>query len=299
MRACAITLDVHDVAEVDDLRAAHDALTARGFPATYFVPSGLLADARMRDTLRTIERDGGELGAHGHLHDMAEQRALATGQGSLAFLERSTRTLEDLLGRSPRAFRSPCWCGLSDPAKDRLAELGYRIDSSATPQRLGLFSSSPFENPWIASPRAPYLVRPSLLEVPTSSFVIPFGSLSLALLRGPGASVFASALATEARLTDSVVVFQLHAGDFVPSSAPQRPRKSWRDLFPRRGHGFAARHWVLDLDGPRMLARVDAVLALLRHAHLEPLTMSRLDERIRPQEGKRARVDRAGVEARA
>jgi hypothetical protein len=278
MRACAITLDVHAGDSADDLLRAQATLRENALRATYFVPTGLLADAAMRRALRAIDDGEAEIASHGRDHDSVEVGALASSEGALDFLDRSKKEYEDFFGRAPVAFRSPCWCGLSARALDRLALLGYRVDSSATPQRLGLLSSSPWQNPWLTASRQPRFVRPELLEVPTSSFLFPFGSMSLALLRKWGALAFAASLAAEAWCTPSVVVVQLHASDFVVHGGPPARARRLRDLRLVPDHGWLARHWFVDLDRERMNARTLAVLALFQHARLTSMTLSQIFE---------------------
>lgn len=273
MPTCAITLDVHDGDDAAEVLAAHESLRSFGFRATYFVPTALLTDAPMRRALLRMHEDGAEIASHGHRHDASEIEALRVQGRRLDFLDTSADLHAATFGERPSSFRSPCWCGLTDAALDRLAQLGYTADSSATPQRIGLFTSSPSRNPWLTAARSPSFVRPNLLEIPTSSFVIPLGSHALALLRGPGSLAFAGALCAEARLASRVVVVQLHAGDFHAAGGSPRERPSWRDLFPRSGHGWAVRHWTLDLDRRRMHERTLALLAMLRSGGFSPRTL--------------------------
>ena len=279
MRAYAVTLDIHADDAPDDVVRAHRTLRERGIAPTYFVPTSLLDAESMRQALRIVDDGHSEIGTHGHHHDAREIQALASGDVPLDFLQRSADDYATFFGRRPSTFRSPCWCALSPRAFDRLAELGYLVDSSATPQRLGLFSSNPADNPWLWTPREPRFVRPSLLEVPTSSFVIPFGSLSLALLRRWGGLAFASSFIAEATWTSSVVTIQLHAADFMTEGGPPRRRPTLGDLRYAPGRGWGMRYWPLDRDRRRMNVRVLSVLDLFRRAGLESLTLAGVHHR--------------------
>ncbi len=281
IRTCAITLDIHTTDTPDDIREAHVVLAERGFVATYFVPTSLLEDARFREALRMLDDSRFEIGTHSHCHNLSEVVALSSeSEGALEFLKRSVYVYEDFFGRRPTSFRSPSWCWLSERTLDTLADLGYQVDSSSTPQRIGLFSSYPFDNHCLLSPRKPAFVRPGLLEVPTSSFIIPFGRLSLAAFRKWGGLAFASGFCVEAILTGHVVTIQLHPKDFVPGG--ERPMKRWsfKDFVPIRGQGFGVRHWILDEDPGRMTDRVLAVLDLFRRVGLEPMTLSSIYNRM-------------------
>ena len=57
---------------------------------------------------------------------------------------------QETFGSAPISFRSPAWCPLSPNAIAALVKLGYRVDSSVTPQRLPIFSSTPYANTWFS-----------------------------------------------------------------------------------------------------------------------------------------------------
>ena len=289
-RLCAITIDLHSSDSPADIAESHAALARMGCVATYFLPTALLEDARFREALRAIDDGRTEIGTHGHRHDVIEIASLSgNGGGSLAFLERSAELYADHFRRRPRAFRAPQWCNLAERAVDALSELGYRVDSSSTPQRIGLLSSYPFENPWLLSPRRPTFLRPGLLEVPTSSFIVPFGGLSLAAFRKWGGLAFAGGFAVEALLTGRIVTIQLHPAELVASGKPPVRQRSIRDFMPVHGRGFGVRHWCLDEHPGRMRGRVLAVLGLFERMRFETMTLSGIYDYVagsaRPESG--------------
>lgn len=261
---CALTIDVHRSDEPSWIARSSAALSERALLATYFVPTSLLSNDEVKAALRRASSDGHQIGTHGHHHDARERLALgATGTIDLEFLSRSAATFADVFGRSARAFRSPCWCGLSERTLDTLAALDYHVDSSSTPQRLGLLSSSPFENAWLLSGRRPHFLRPGLLEVPTTCFVVPFGTMALAAVRDVGGRALVSAFATEARLRGVVVNLQLHPADFVPDRSYRGHNFTWRGFLPRSG-GMAVRRWLSDLEPGRLHRRVWSAIERLR-----------------------------------
>lgn len=281
IKECVITLDLHEDDIPEDIRNAHALLTERGVYATYFIPTSLLQSARFRNVIKELDDGLSEIGTHSHRHDLSEINALSCAQeGTLDFLRHSARVYEDFFGRPPVVFRSPCWCRLADRSLDLLAELGYQVDSSSTPQRLGLFSSYPFENPWLLSPRRPHFVRPGLLEVPTSSFVVPFGRLSLAAFRKWGALAFAAAFMVEGLAFGHVINLQLHPQDFVPRGDQQRKVWSFKDLMPIDGQGFGMRHWILDENRRRMTDRVLAILDAFRTFQFKSVSFSAVYQRV-------------------
>jgi peptidoglycan/xylan/chitin deacetylase (PgdA/CDA1 family) len=265
-----VSIDVHHGDRGSDVLAAACWLSERGLSATFFVPTAILGDPDVRAGLQGAAAMGFELGSHGHQHDWQEIQALERGdRHDLTFLARSRDAFEDAFGASPRVFRSPVWCGLSRLAIETLAGLGYLVDSSSTPQRPGLFSSRPFENPWILASRAPVFVTPTLLEVPQSTIAVPFGAPTFSMLRRRGSRLMARALMLESRLsagararrsisrdvlavaTPKPLVAQFHPQDFIayPRVARKKTRRfSIAEFWPvaRGGMAFRQRFRVVD-----------------------------------------------------
>ena len=267
----AITLDQHHGDEPHDIVVPCEFLQERGVPATFFIPSSLLETREYGAVLRRIPSYGHEAASHTHLHDGRELHALVRGGGAdLDFLEHSRRVHEDAFGEAPVSFRSPAWCFLGPAAIERLSELGYRVDSSATPQRLGIFSSDPFGNVWTYSPRRPYPLTDTLLEVPTSSFLFPAGNPTFATLRRAGSLALVGLLAAEAKWRGSRVLnLQFHPGDFTAEARGPVPRLPWpslaASLLPPQG-GFGFRYYVRCLDPMRAGERTRAIFSLLDSA---------------------------------
>ena len=211
----ALTVDVHAEDRPADISRAAAWLGEHGIPATFFVPSALFEDARFRPHVIRLPSLGFEVGSHGHDHDFAEIRALMRGTAAdLEFLRRSHVLYQDTFGGSPISFRSPAWCPLGPRAIAALVELGYRVDSSATPQRLPILSSTPYANTWLFARRTPYELAPGLLEVPTSCLLLPAASPTWLTLRRRAALAFLRLLLWEARRrADRVPCVQLHVSD--------------------------------------------------------------------------------------
>jgi len=240
----AITIDLHDGDSKEDIDLAMQWLGKRGIAATVFIPTLMMEQSLYRDAAREMARAGHEIGSHGHRHDYEEMRALIGGSASdLEFLARSKAILGDVIGKAPTAFRSPCWCHLGRGAVTELAALGYTADSSATPQRLGSLSSTPFDNVWTLAPRRITRLASSLVEVPTSTFIIPAGSPTFLVLRGPASCALVRLLALESRLLPGrALTLQFHVSDFAShSTRPQKKRDplTFRSFLPQRNGGFA------------------------------------------------------------
>ncbi|MGH8262703.1 MAG: polysaccharide deacetylase family protein, partial [Steroidobacteraceae bacterium] len=180
----AITIDVHAGADPSDIESAGDWLSERGICATFFTVSCIFEEPGSAAAIRRLIAQGHEVASHCHNHDWREVRALIDGgERDLRFIRESKSRFEDCFGTSPVAFRSPRWCVVGRAAQDALVNCGYRVDSSATPQRPAILSSMPYERTWMRSPRHPYFLADGLLEIPTSCLLIPAGAPSVAILR--------------------------------------------------------------------------------------------------------------------
>jgi peptidoglycan/xylan/chitin deacetylase (PgdA/CDA1 family) len=185
-----LTFDLHRSDDPDHIRQCIDVLDQEGASATFFVPTAMQAMPQFREALRALSRSRHEIGTHGHQHDWDEIAALQTGAGPLGFLERSAAVASDFFGSPISLFRSPCWCWLCQKAEDELAEIGYVVDSSRTPQRPGLLSSFPWDNRNAFRRRLPHLLSSGVLEVPTTTLPVPLASQSLKILRPRVFSMF-------------------------------------------------------------------------------------------------------------
>jgi len=257
-----LTFDLHSSDRPDDLSACADAMASRNMRVSFFVPTNMLEMRRFRAPLLRLQSEGHELGTHGHLHDREEMIALRGGsQADLRFLRRSMLTFENFFGVPARNFRSPCWCPLGQPALDELCMLGYHVDSSSNPQRVPLLSSFPWDFRNVLAKRVPHFVRPGLLEIPTSSLLIPLGWPSFCVLRRRASLLFTELLVAESAVNERIVlVAQFHPSDFADEGPGFRiPRRGWRDLIPRRVGGIQARRWFRSTDR-RLVAEVSRLV---------------------------------------
>jgi hypothetical protein len=227
-----------------------------------------LPDAAFRPHVVRLPTLGHEVGSHGHQHDFNEIRALMRGAAAdLDFLRRSHALYRETFGGAPISFRSPAWCPLGPGAVTALLELGYRIDSSATPQRLPIFSSTPYANTWLAARRDLHELAPRLLEVPTSCLLLPAASPTWLTLRRRAALAFLRLLLWEARrFADRVPCVQLHVSDFVPDAAPPllEERLGLDSFLPRPDGGLRFKVFLRERDPERVYAATMAIIEALR-----------------------------------
>jgi hypothetical protein len=274
-----ITIDVHESDAPRDVRVAADRLASYGIRATFFVPGTLLESPAYAEALRALPRLQHEVGSHGFQHDWSEVNALVHGTSAaqLSFLERARTAFEDLYGHRPLAFRAPAWCRLNDRALDELVRLGYHVDSSATPQRLNVLGSMPFDRGWLWSRRSPHYLRPALLEVPNSTFLLPAASPTFRFLRRQCSSWFVRLLVLEAALCrNRIVALQFDARDLNPLAMAHehRPIKA-TDFIPNRAGGLTFRRHVQEFDPPSIAAIADTLLGLMSSGRTMTLSQVR------------------------
>ena len=264
----ALTVDVHAEDRPADISRSAAWLGEHGVPTTFFVPSALFEDASFRPHIVSLPSLGFEVGSHGHQHDYVEIHALMRGAGAdLDFMRRSHALYRETFGSAPISFRSPAWCPLGPNAIAALVELGYRVDSSATPQRLPIFSSTPYANTWFFAHRTLYELAPGLLEVPTSCLLLPAASPTWLTLRRRAALAFLRLLLWAARRRpDCVPCVQLHVSDFVPDAAPPSPEETLglRSFLLRRDGGLRFKVFLRERDPERVYAITLAIIATLR-----------------------------------
>ena len=263
----ALTVDVHKEDRPADVGRAAGWLHERGIPATFFVPSALLEHPDFRPHILALPALGHEVGSHGHQHDYVEIRALMRGAANdLGFLRRSHAIYQAAFGAAPISFRSPAWCPLGSAAVELLVALGYRVDSSATPQRLPLFSSTPYANTWFFARRDLHELAPGLLEAPTACLLLPAASPTFLTLRRRAALAFLRVLLWEARrLPGRVPCVQFHVSDFVPDAPPPPPDETLGpgSFLPRREGGLRFKVFLRERNPQRVYALTLAVIEAL------------------------------------
>ena len=259
------TLDVHPVPRIGEyVLAASSELRDRGISATFLCTASVLE--ANRDVARRVLDEGHEIGSHGLLHNdrrnwgfPPERYDLLPERDQRYYIEEATHRAWVALGREVRVFRAPCF-GISGATVRLLQEHGYAADLSVNSQRLDLLTARPFSCNNLLAPRLPY--HPSvrnpyrrgnsmLLEIPLSSFVVPFAAMTL-LVFGPAATkALLRLLHKEARRSGKPIVYMGHPEEFCPDAstyALDRRSLCWKDYFPRQSCGIRARQALLSND---------------------------------------------------
>ncbi|OGL43582.1 MAG: hypothetical protein A2161_21555 [Candidatus Schekmanbacteria bacterium RBG_13_48_7] len=268
----AITIDLHEEDDPYDIAYCHEWLQNAGVPATFFIPTMLLKQTRFKQVIASLNNWEHELGTHSHCHDADEIEALKSNDiKKLKFLTVSKYCFEDFFGFSPKSFRSPAWCQLGSSALNELAWLDYAVDSSSTPQRMGIFSSYPRENPFIFTRRIPYLINETILEIPTSTFIFPFASPSFQTFRFWGSMIFLVFFLVESKLNSNVVInVQFHPGDFSPNGLDYpKPRIKLQDFLPKTPGGIKAKFWIRERNRKK--------ISRITHSLINNLTSARFN----------------------
>jgi polysaccharide deacetylase family protein (PEP-CTERM system associated) len=152
-----------------------DSLAEHRVSATFFV-LGWIAD-RHPALVRRIAEAGHEIASHGYGRIRAHQQSAAQFRDDLIC---SKAVLEELTGQAIIGYRAPGFSlGLATPwAHAIIGECGYRYSSSVRPGPHGAFGVP-------NSPRFPYRIQPTVVEIPVSSIQILGRTLP-----GPGGGYF-------------------------------------------------------------------------------------------------------------
>lgn len=269
-----ITLDVHAHDALEEvLLASAESFGHAKHRVSYFVPASFAQERNVGPTLRLLRKMGHTIGCHGFKHSHAEDLPSLDASSEFNLLQKATCTLADVLGESISSFRSPSY-RISTSTLGFLSQLGYKADLSITPQHFPLFSSSPWQFGRLQAPRSPYHPSPSnpfrpgelsILEIPTSCFVVPLAHGSLSALPMLAWTALAKLLAAEARSFGRVLVPMFHpesvvGRDGVWSFPPLRVS----DFFPRSHGGIRARYKLLTLNPKTLYSRTSQALNTIR-----------------------------------
>jgi hypothetical protein len=254
-----ITIDLHRVegiAEYGLIAAAE--LRRLGISATFFIPALVLEENQAMAT--GILEAGHEIASHGLFHNdrepfrgyPPERYDLLNEKAQRRVIGEATAKFEELLGRAPTCFRSPCF-GISPATLRILEEHGYQADFSVNSQRLDLLTSQPFSLKHMLAPRLPYHPNrknpfrdgeSQIWEIPLSAFILPFAVMTLITFGSNFMELFFRRLYKESRKTQKPIVYMCHAEEFSPSGSTYTipfSELGWRDFLPMKGKGIMAR----------------------------------------------------------
>jgi len=172
--------------------------------------------------LRELQQRGIEIGCHGLAHRPEENYRHLKREVASKYIKEATRQIKEIVGESPVSFRGPRM-STSSVLQKILVEEGYTAESSVCPQRLDFMNSKGGDIRWLTAPRMPY--HPSeenpykkgntnLLEIPLSSFLLPFISGVLYITGLRFMKVLFNLFYRESKQTGKPVVYLFHTYEF-------------------------------------------------------------------------------------
>jgi peptidoglycan/xylan/chitin deacetylase (PgdA/CDA1 family) len=216
--------------------------------ASFFFPAECAE--QLSKEVRTILDEGHEIGCHSLTHKPDEQYNHMPFEDQKSKLSEAKKRIEEVTMKKIVSFRAPVF-KLNGNTIRALDEVGFKLDSSVCPQRVGIFSSDITNVGWLFSPRKPY--HPSynnpftrgealLWEVPVSSFIVPFmANVGMAFGRVVE-KLFFKFLYTESVLFKNPIVYLFHPEDIEENRETAQYKFQWKHLLPTKSHGFKVRY---------------------------------------------------------
>ena len=131
---------------------------------------------------KALHKKGWEISLHGLTHKRFDEMPFSEKEHEI---KESIRIFKKYIGTAPKGFRAPQH-SIDDKTLDLLEKYKIKYDSSYTPLNLlQLFFFPRKFRLWLKtffSPLNPYKIRKNLLEIPPSSMLVPFVSLTLRVL---------------------------------------------------------------------------------------------------------------------
>jgi len=163
------------------------------------------------EIFRRLAKQGHEIALHGYRHVRFDELSYEEKNEQI---KKAKTCFKKHLGFEPKGFRAPQH-SIDDKTLDILEKEGFEYDSSYTPlnflqllffpQKFGLWLRQVF------SKRDSYKIRKKLLEIPTTSLIVPLSSLTVRLLPKIFLILFSKILFS----THKNIVFYGHSWDFI------------------------------------------------------------------------------------
>jgi len=148
--------------------------------ATFFVTCDCIE--KYPKIFRQLIKQGHEIALHGYRHERFDYLTLKQKEESI---KKSIFCFKKYLNIKPKGFRAPQH-SIDNETLSLLEKYNFKYDSSYHPLNLlQLFFFPKKIKLWwklFFSPLNPYKIRKNLIEIPTSSFIIPFVSLTVRVM---------------------------------------------------------------------------------------------------------------------
>lgn len=203
--------DIHEETTLgitEGINTLLELLNKQGIKATFFTTCDVLE--KHPEIFQKLQQEGHEIASHGYRHVRYEQLTL---EEKKEHLRKSEQVFLKILGKKARGFRAPQH-SIDDETLNLLAENNYKYDSSRTP--LNFLQLIFFPKHWKEwkkdqGKNKTYMIRENLKEIPPTSLIIPFVSLTLRILPKPILWMYLTLL----RKTTPTIVFYAHSWDFI------------------------------------------------------------------------------------
>lgn len=199
-----------------------DIYEQRNIRATFFF-TGYIAKL-IPEMVRCVNDKGHEIACHGLVHDVDKAFDVLSYKEQVRHLKEAKALLEEIAGTEVISFRAPA-LRVNKCTPLALAESGFKIDSSISPQRIDMLLSfgSFHKFQRLLSPRYPYYTKHDnlakkgdgpIIEIPLSSFILPFVGSTLRVF--PNVNRLLRAFLTyEAKSRDKPIVFYMHPSELI------------------------------------------------------------------------------------
>ena len=193
-----------------------------GVRATFFY-TGHIAKLYPEVVKMAYER-GHEVGSHGLTHEVSKAFDVMPPEEQLSHLKQSKEILEDIIGEEVVSFRAPA-ARVDKAFPSVLAEVGFKVDSSVSSQRLDMmFSFGALKKlHWLTAPRKAYFTQidnifrkgaSDIMEAPISAMGFPYIGTFMRI--APGVNRFTRRMLYWETLCNSrQFVFLTHPNEFI------------------------------------------------------------------------------------
>ena len=176
---------------------------------TFFVTCDCIE--KYPEIFQELITNGHEIALHAYRHERFDELSYGEKEEQI---KKSIACFKKYLNIKPRGFRAP-QCSIDNDTLIMLERYGFSYDSSYAPLNLLQLIFFP-EKPglWIKtffSRLSPYKIRKNLIEVPHSSFILPFVSMIVRIFPRWTQMLFADFLS----LIYNPLVFYAHSWDFI------------------------------------------------------------------------------------
>ncbi len=172
-----------------------------------------------------LKNNGHEIALHGYNHVRYDELTIGEIEDQL---KKAIYTFDNCLGFKPIGFRAPQH-SINDNTLNLLQKYNFKYDSSYTPLNLLQFFFFPkkirLNLTSFFSPLNTYKIRQNLKEVPTSSLLIPFVSLTVRILPKFLLRIYVNLI----KIFYKQPIFYAHSWDFI-----RMPNSKIDKLFPHK-----------------------------------------------------------------